>query len=44
MHRGGCGLYTSGALIDREAAISALSEPDIAPCEVCAPETGLRQE
>lgn len=44
LHRGGCGLYKSGALIDREAAISALSEPDIAPCEVCAPETGLRQE
>ncbi|MFF2721392.1 DUF6233 domain-containing protein [Streptomyces sp. NPDC058011] len=44
LHRGGCGLYKSGALIDREAAISTLSEPGIAPCEVCAPETGLRQE
>ncbi|XQE84290.1 DUF6233 domain-containing protein [Streptomyces microflavus] len=36
--------YKSGALIDRKAAISALTEPGIAPCEVCAPETGLRQE
>ncbi|MFJ8762747.1 DUF6233 domain-containing protein [Streptomyces cyaneofuscatus] len=35
---------TNPGFIDREAAISALSEPDIAPCEVCAPETGLRQE
>lgn len=44
LHCGGCGLYESGALIDREAAIAALCEPDIATCEVCAPETGLRQE
>ncbi|MFC9191728.1 DUF6233 domain-containing protein [Streptomyces cyaneofuscatus] len=44
LHRGGCDLCKSGALMDRDGAISALSESGIAPCEVCAPETGLRQE
>ncbi|MBK3583077.1 DUF6233 domain-containing protein [Streptomyces microflavus] len=41
LHRGGCGLYTSRAFIDREAAVNALAEPGITPCDVCAPETGL---
>ncbi|MFW3469957.1 DUF6233 domain-containing protein [Streptomyces microflavus] len=41
LHRGGCGLYTSRAFIDREAAVNALAEPGIAPCDVCAPETAL---
>ncbi|MGW7400127.1 DUF6233 domain-containing protein [Streptomyces cyaneofuscatus] len=44
LHRGGCDLYKPGALMDRDGAISALSESGIAPCEVCAPGTGLRQE
>ncbi|MGK3094551.1 DUF6233 domain-containing protein [Streptomyces sp. WAC01490] len=41
LHRGGCGLYTSQAYIDRDAAVHALAEPGIVPCDVCVPETGL---
>ncbi|MEV7060944.1 DUF6233 domain-containing protein [Streptomyces microflavus] len=42
LHRGGCGLFdNAGALIDREAVLAALREPDVETCPVCAPETGL---
>ncbi|MFD7858469.1 DUF6233 domain-containing protein [Streptomyces microflavus] len=41
LHRSGCGPYKSGAFIDRDAAIAALCEPDIAPAEVCYGAAGL---
>ncbi|MEU0162319.1 DUF6233 domain-containing protein [Streptomyces sp. NPDC006261] len=35
LHRGGCGLFDdAGALIDREAALAALREPDVETCTV----------
>jgi len=34
----------AGALIDREAALPALREPDVETCPVCAPETGLIEQ
>ncbi|MEU9616274.1 DUF6233 domain-containing protein [Streptomyces sp. NPDC048209] len=42
LHRGGCATYPDQVgLISREDALVALAEPDIEPCEVCQPQTGL---
>ncbi|MBL1288114.1 DUF6233 domain-containing protein [Streptomyces sp. NPDC057067] len=42
LHRGNCTLYpTDAGYISREDAMVALAEPDIQPCEICWPDTGL---
>ncbi|MEV3934214.1 DUF6233 domain-containing protein [Streptomyces sp. NPDC049944] len=43
LHRGTCATYPDQVgLISREDAMVALAEPDIEPCEVCRPDTGLQ--
>lgn len=42
LHRGACTTYKGyGGFIDEMEARIALSEPDIGPCKVCTPQTGL---
>ncbi|MFJ9061992.1 DUF6233 domain-containing protein [Streptomyces sp. NPDC102409] len=42
LHRGGCTTYPVRiGLISRLDAMVVLAEPDIEPCEVCRPDTGL---
>ncbi|MFE0229891.1 DUF6233 domain-containing protein [[Kitasatospora] papulosa] len=42
LHRGGCATYPDRVgLISREDAMVALAEPDIEPCQVRRPDTGL---
>ncbi|WP_329043005.1 DUF6233 domain-containing protein [Streptomyces sp. NBC_00178] len=42
LHRGGCATYPDQiGLISREDATVALADPDIEPCQVCRPQTGL---
>ncbi|MFH9236088.1 DUF6233 domain-containing protein [Streptomyces globisporus] len=44
LHRGDCRLYTGSTYINRGDARVALTMPEIEPCTVCRPETGLTPE
>ncbi|WP_444971886.1 DUF6233 domain-containing protein [Streptomyces sp. SAI-25] len=42
LHRGDCATYpVAGGYIDRDHALVALEMPDVEPCQVCRPDTGL---
>ncbi|MEU7348019.1 DUF6233 domain-containing protein [Streptomyces bacillaris] len=42
LHRGDCATYpVVGGYIDRDHALVALEMPEVEPCPVCRPETGL---
>ncbi|MER7729227.1 DUF6233 domain-containing protein [Streptomyces sp. NPDC096323] len=42
LHRGDCSLYKSAVnFISYEDAVIALDEPDVEPCQICMPESGL---
>ncbi|WP_239476263.1 DUF6233 domain-containing protein [Streptomyces sp. CS090A] len=44
LHRGDCGTYpVQGGFIGRDDAVIALSMPEVEPCPICRPETGLAQ-
>ncbi|MFD8469059.1 DUF6233 domain-containing protein [Streptomyces cyaneofuscatus] len=44
LHRGDCGTYpVQSGFIDRDDALIALSMPEVEPCPICRPDTGLTQ-
>ncbi|MFD7855191.1 DUF6233 domain-containing protein [Streptomyces microflavus] len=44
LHRGDCGTYpVQGGFIGEKDALVALSMPEVEPCPICRPETGLTQ-